>query len=442
MQYDYLSDEFESFSSQQREVNKEEIFYKKRIQPYNPDQILMLDFNPGKTFPEGTFERFLVNMLIDMDLSDFEYSQGLDKGGSEEHNPRALLGIIFYGNSLSVFSSRKMADLCIFDYRYMFVSGGASPDHSTISRFVNRYPEAIKNVFTKVLYVAENLGLRGYNQEAIDGSKMRASAGNKFTGTIEDFEKRKEKFTEAFNAQISACEKNGIITGNSVSDRVQDSLVFQEMVETSLANVSEEKKEDAQKIKWTADNGYYSAENVLYCEDKGIDGYISDKQDKEIYLNENKEIVLDNNCRVEKTDNGLQLYCKGGKELEFLNERSNQGDQYYIYRMKNESDCEGCALYPECRGNKKSPGKEFWVKKIILDNIDVIQGMKMKMRTEEGKMIYSRRMPTIEKIFGYFKEVLRLKSFRVRGMKKVKVQWSLLCTLYNLKRIFNLNFNV
>ena len=75
---------------------------------------------------------------------------------------------------------------------------------------------------------------------------------------------------------------------------------------------------------------------------------------------------------------------------------------------------------------------------MIIDNYHLIDKMKKKIRTNEGKIIYSRRMPAVEKIFGHMKNNLRLERFFVRGIRKVNIQWALLCTTYNLKRIFNI----
>ena len=75
----------------------------------------------------------------------------------------------------------------------------------------------------------------------------------------------------------------------------------------------------------------------------------------------------------------------------------------------------------------------------VYDNWYLVEKMREKLKAEQGKMIYSKRMPTIEKIFGHIKKNLRCIRFRIRGFEKVKTEWSMICTVYNLKRIFNLN---
>jgi transposase len=212
MQEELFSKETNDVNINSQQKNNKDIKYPKRFFAYTPDQFLMLNFNPEKTFPVGTFERFLVETIKDLNLEEIEYSLEKDKGGRYSHNPKTMLGLIYYGFSNGVFSSRKIAELSVYDYRYMFLAGGSAPDHSSISRFLNKYRKEIIDIFTKVLYIAENLGYRDFKQEVVDGSKIKASAGSKFTGTIDDFEKRKnnleKKIEEAIKKQIETDKKD------------------------------------------------------------------------------------------------------------------------------------------------------------------------------------------------------------------------------------------
>ena len=61
-----------------------------------------------------------------------------------------------------------------------------------------------------------------------------------------------------------------------------------------------------------------------------------------------------------------------------------------------------------------------------------------KLKTEEGKRIYSRRNHTVETAFGIIKEVMGFRSFLLRGVEKVSGEWELVCLSYNLKRLHNL----
>jgi hypothetical protein len=62
--------------------------------------------------------------------------------------------------------------------------------------------------------------------------------------------------------------------------------------------------------------------------------------------------------------------------------------------------------------------------------------------TEEGRRIYGLRKQTVEPVFGIIKEALGFRRFLLRGSGKVELEWSLVTTSYNLKRLFSLGMKV
>lgn len=499
----------------QKEKNKLPIF-KKRFRAYNPNQITFFTFDPLKTFPMGCFERFIVETIKNIDISDFEKREKCDLGGPDEINPKAILGIIFYGESDGVFSSRDLETLSQFDQRYMFIGGGETPDHSTIARFINKYENEIINVFIQILYIANNMGYVDYKKLVTDGSKFKAYASEKFTGTLEDFRKRKGKleekiilaiekqkkadkeeerkywknkedrhkndlekidnflkdakeiynknkkeskqnitdndcrimkmnnsgFSEAYNAQITACEKNGIITSCDVTNQANDYEMVENMIERTEELAPLDKKEKVKEAKQLFDNGYYTIDNLKYCNKNNIDAYIPNGQDKHIfqdkeYNHSGKKKLTGRDCRIEKIDNKLKVSCPKGHELEFLKKYKNGDDYSNFYRIKNKKDCKTCEYNSICLKDCDTH-KVFSIGSKLIDNFDIIKNMYEKLRSDEGKIIYSRRMPTIEKIFGHIKKNLGLQGFTVIGLEKIRAHWTIICTVYNLKRIFNL----
>ena len=61
--------------------------------------------------------------------------------------------------------------------------------------------------------------------------------------------------------------------------------------------------------------------------------------------------------------------------------------------------------------------------------------MKVKQKPPEGRAEYGKRKSVVEPVFGIIKEVLKLRQFLLRGMKKAKGEWTLACMAYNLKRM-------
>ena len=47
-----------------------------------------------------------------------------------------------------------------------------------------------------------------------------------------------------------------------------------------------------------------------------------------------------------------------------------------------------------------------------------------------------KRMALIEPVFAYIKQILGFRKFTVRGLENVKVQWYLVCTIVNLRKMY------
>jgi hypothetical protein len=52
--------------------------------------------------------------------------------------------------------------------------------------------------------------------------------------------------------------------------------------------------------------------------------------------------------------------------------------------------------------------------------------------------LYGLRKETVEPVFGIIKEAIGFRRFMLRGLEKVSLEWTLVTTSYNLKRLFNL----
>lgn len=62
--------------------------------------------------------------------------------------------------------------------------------------------------------------------------------------------------------------------------------------------------------------------------------------------------------------------------------------------------------------------------------------MREKLSTETGRKTYSRRKVIVEPVFGQIKEARGLRRFHMRGLTKVRGEWSLICTTHNLLKLY------
>lgn len=491
---------------------------RKRYKLYEPEQSVFFTFIPENFFPSGSFERYLVDTINQLDLSSFHKAE--DKGGEAPYDPRALLGIIFYSYCKGCFSARKMERHCRYDLGYMFVCGHNTPEHTTISRFLNQFEKQIIHLFSQLLYLADKSGFITYDLIAIDGTKIKTAASERFVGTIEEFRKKEEKladkikeaiekqklaetadkkeywskkqeiyrkdqekighflkdaqkivkkdgteskqniedpdsrimkfkrgsFGPGYNAQAASCDGTGLIIAAGVSNAVSDTENFTPMMDEIENSIPEEKCEVLKESKFLFDNGYYSTDNIVNAGNEKHDVYVADGQSKDIFMDKKstaeseKEVIGVKDCELLKTEEGIVLKCPGEKVFTRYS-FGKKKDRILCRFTVDECDiCKNCQYYEICVGKytKKRKKKEFKIDSEKIKNFELLEAHRIKLHSDDGKMIYSRRMPTIEKVFAFIKGKLGLTSFSRKGMEKVNVEWTLGCMAYNLIRMFNL----
>ncbi len=118
--------------------------------------------------------------------------------------------------------------------------------------------------------------------------------------------------------------------------------------------------------------------------------------------------------------------CPEGRNLERYQEMKRQGKPpFIIYRGKS---CKGCAVKEECTTGP--------ARRITRDGREVlVEVMRAKLRSEEGRGIYKKRLYTVEPVLGNMKWNRRKIMMSVRGLEKVRGEFSLMCLVHNIKKI-------
>ena len=71
-----------------------------------------------------------------------------------------------------------------------------------------------------------------------------------------------------------------------------------------------------------------------------------------------------------------------------------------------------------------------------------VERMAWLLDTTAGKELYGLRKETVEPVFGIIKEAIGFRRFLLRGLEKAGLEWTLVSTSYNLKRLFNLGMRL
>ena len=58
-----------------------------------------------------------------------------------------------------------------------------------------------------------------------------------------------------------------------------------------------------------------------------------------------------------------------------------------------------------------------------------------KLQTKDGRAHYKRRKCVVETAFAWIKSILGFRTFSLRGLRKVRAEWDLVCAAVNLRRM-------
>jgi hypothetical protein len=64
------------------------------------------------------------------------------------------------------------------------------------------------------------------------------------------------------------------------------------------------------------------------------------------------------------------------------------------------------------------------------------QEMTRRLRTERARALYARRKVIVEPVFGQIKAARGIRTFLLRGLAKVRGEWSLIAMTHNLLKLW------
>jgi hypothetical protein len=126
--------------------------------------------------------------------------------------------------------------------------------------------------------------------------------------------------------------------------------------------------------------------------------------------------------------------CPQGKELTcHARHQVNRYRTYDIYHARVE-DCATCPVKSRCL-SKSTTSRRYLSVPVDTQPSNLIDEMKAKIDTEEGKRIYARRLGIVEPVFANICVHKRMHRFTLRSKLKVDVQWRLFALVHNIGKI-------
>ena len=111
----------------------------------------------------------------------------------------------------------------------------------------------------------------------------------------------------------------------------------------------------------------------------------------------------------------------------------NRHRTYDVYQARAE-DCVVCPLRSRCL-SKSDTSRRYLSIQVDTGQSNLIDLMKAKIDSEQGKKIYARRLAIIEPVFANICVHKHMDRFTLRSKRKVDVQWILFALVHNIGKI-------
>jgi len=195
--------------------------------PFKRDQMVLFSPTLDSRIPEDHPVRLFDEILQGCDWSAWE-AEYHGRRGRPPIPPQVLSGVILYGLSRNVRSSRQLEYLVEHNVDFMWLVEGRTIDHSTICEFRTKFREPLKNLFQQMGRIALNMGMARLNEVALDGTRVKANNGRGETLTPDGIETRlaaldqelEQMFQEAEEADNR--ERHLFDTGESSTELPRD----------------------------------------------------------------------------------------------------------------------------------------------------------------------------------------------------------------------------
>ena len=435
--------------------------------------------------------RFIEAFVDGLDLAALGFIGTVPKAtGRPGYAPADLLKLYIYGYLNRVRSSRRLEAETHRNIEVIWLLRHLKPDFKTIADFRRINHKVFRPVFRQFVLLCKQLDLFGRELLAVDGTRIKAvnnkdrnftraslaefirladkklddylqrldhsdateqSAGGARVANLAEkiaaVRGRRERCQEmlaeldrtgesqisltdpdsramaahtrvavGYNAQIAVDTKHKLIVEQQVTNQVLDMGLLTETAEPAKEILGVE------TIDVVADKGYFKIEDIEACEKAGMAPYVPRPQrgpSVRTGLFRKDEFKYD-----PETDS---FTCPAGQRLTPYS--SSALRQLKKINYANRKACRDCPLRARCTDNQFRTVSR-------LENEAVLD--RMQERLAKRPEVLNQRREAVEHPFGSIKQWMNQGAFLMRGLEKVRAEFSLTALAYNVRRVLNL----
>jgi len=368
-----------------------------QFKPVERDQACLLPPSLSEWLPAGDLAYFLVDVVESLDLSEiYAYythkSDGAAKAASGQpaFHPKMMVALLLYAYANGTPSSRRIARKCERDVGYRVVCANQQPDFRTISEFRRIHLRALKRLFVQVLHLAREAGLRirKAKQALEDAAREKAQAEG--------------KLDEQGEPKPPARGRAPAVPPGTPKPKDQYNFTDPE---SHIMKMGDGSFDQAYNCQAAVD----SQNQIIVAED--ATAAPNDKEQVRPTIEQTRKNL---DAVPGKLSGDSGFYSEGN--VSYLR-KAGIDDYLCPDRLKHGEE------RPAARGR-------------IPKGMAFIDRVRRKLWTKKGRATYALRKQIVEPVFGQIKHGRGLRQFLLRGIEKVRGEWSLWCTTHNLLKMW------
>ena len=299
----------------------------------------------------------------------------------------------------------KLADAKLDDYLQRLDRSDASESTTGGSRVKNLAEKiaAIRQRRTRCEEMLAHLDQTGEEQISLTDPDSRAMAAH-------------TRVAVGYNVQVAVDTKHKLIVEQQVTNQVVDMGLL-----TQTATPAKEVL-GVEAIAVVADRGYFKIEDIEACEQSGIEPYVPRPQ-----RGPSVKAGLFRKDEFQHDADSDSYVCPAALRLHPYSSSLLRGLKKINYT--NKPACDDCKIRSQCTN-----GRFRTVSR--LENEAVLD--RMQARLAQRPSVLNRRREAVEHPFGTIKQWMNQGAFLMRGLEKVRAEFSLTALAYNLRRVLNL----
>ena len=393
-----------------------------RFLPYTPEQAYLVPPTVKEELGEDHLCFFIHEAVEHLDLSSFEQVYG-EEGGALYH-PTLMLKVWLYAYALGMTSARRLEQRIREDLGLRYLAGGAKPDNWALSAFRRRHARGLNDVFTQVLEMAGGMKLTRLGQVAVDTSRIQAAASRNRLETEERLRQERNKLRRTIRKWQKQCDEEDPNEGAG-SQAVVEKL--KERLAEMPRRLQKLRKSGLQKASRTDPDARFLRERVGF-----VMGYTG-----EIAVNQNHLIVAQR-VTQKATDNDslIPMLEEAERQTGKVTEQALADAGFFSLDNIDQLEQRGVDVYVPDSNLARELNTGQRCKRLRLTPTQ--RRMRKKLRSPAGRAVYGKRKGLVEPVLGTLKEQRGMKRFRLRGLAKVSIEFTLATVAYNLTRLFAL----